>query len=240
MIEVPCRAGRTFSFDPATTARLIVDMQYDFVADEGVCGGGHLDLKSLQACVPRVRAVLDAARELAMTVAQTRYGFKPDLSNLPDSVREQSRAAGAEQGTPGRMGRILTESEPGFQILPELTPAEDKIVVNKPTFGAFASADLHTQLQARGVRPLLICGVTTECCVEGTIREAVDLGYYVMTLEDCCGAFEPELHEGTMRAMQSEGHLFGWTGSSEARLAALPASQAAEYPRCPHRRASAR
>ena len=228
MIEVSCRADRTFSIDPASTALLIVDMQYDFVADEGASGGGHVDLKPLQACVPRVRAVLDAARGLGMTVAYTRYGFKADLSNLAQSVREQSRDAGGEYGTPGPMGRILTEGEPGFQILPELTPAEGEIVVDKPTFGAFSSTDLHARLQARGVTRLLICGVTTQCCVEGTIREAVDLGYYVMTLEDCCGAFEPEWHEGTLRAMQSEGHLFGWVGTSEALLAAIPEVQAAE------------
>jgi len=228
MIKVSCRSDRSFSFEAATTALLIVDMQYDFVADEGACGGGHVDLKALQACVPRVRAVLDAARGHGMTIAHTRYGFKPDLCNLPQAVREQSRDAGGEYGAPGPMGRILTEGEPGFQILPELTPADGEIVVNKPTFGAFGSTDLHDQFQARGVTHLWICGVTTQCCVEGTIREAVDLGYYVMTLEDCCGAFKREWHEGTMRTMQSEGHLFGWVGTSQALLAALPAARAAE------------
>ncbi len=226
MIEVSCTADRSFSFNPATSAFLIVDMQYNFVADEGACGGGHVDLKPLQACVPRIRAVLDAARGLGVTIAYTRYGFKPDLSNLPASVREQSREAGGEYGTPGPMGRILTEGEPGFQILPELAPADGEIVVDKPTFGAFAGTDLHEQLQARGIRRLLICGVTTQCCVEGTIREAVDLGYYVLTLEDCCGAFERDWHKGTMRALQSEGHLFGWVGTSEALLCALPAAAA--------------
>jgi nicotinamidase-related amidase len=86
--------------------------------------------------------VLDAALPLGMMIAHTRYGFAPDLSNLP-----------------------------------ELTPAEGEIVVNKPNFGAFGSTDLHDRLCARGVTHLWVCGVTTQCCVEGTIREAVDLGY---------------------------------------------------------------
>ena len=77
--------------------------------------------------------MLDAARGLGMTVAYTRYGFKADLSNLAQSVREQSVTRAANTAPPGPMGRILTEGEPGFQILPELTPAEGEIVVDKPT-----------------------------------------------------------------------------------------------------------
>lgn len=127
-------------------------------------------------------------------------------------MREQSREAGGEYGTPGPLGRILTEGEPGFEIIEPLTPRPDEIVVNKSTFGAFTYTDLDEQLKERGITHVVICGVTTQCCVECTLREAVDRGYFVLTLDDCCGAFEDELQEGTLRAIQSEGHLFGWIG----------------------------
>lgn len=222
MHRISCVAGRRFAFDPATTALVIVDMQHDFVSDGGACGVLGADVKPLQAIVPRLQRVLSAMRQLGTTIVHTRYGFRSDLSNLPEAVRQQSRDAGGEYGSPGPMGRILTEGEPGFAIIPELSPREDEIVINKASFGAFTNTTLHDQLQARGITHLIIGGVTTQCCVEGTLREAVDRGYFCLTLNDGCAAFESELHDGTMRTIRSEGHLFGWIASCENLVAALP------------------
>lgn len=215
MISVKSYAGRRFDFDPQTTALVIVDMQRDFIEDSGACGAGGMNVKRLQEVVPRVRALLAAMREVGATVVHTRYGFKPDLSDLSDSMRRQSREAGGEYGTPGPLGRILTHGEPGFQIVPELQPREGEIVIDKSTFGAFTYTGLDDILRGKGVTHLVLCGVTTQCCVEGTLREAVDRGYFVLTVENCCGAFEQELQDGTIRAIQSEAHLFGWVAGSE-------------------------
>ena len=208
--SVPAADGRGFGFDPATTALIIIDMQRDFIDDEGACAAVGADVKPLQAIVPRVAALLQAARGAGLTVVHTRYGFKADCSDLFEAVRRQSRDAGGEYGTPGPLGRILIRGEPGFEIVEPLTPQPDEIIIDKPTFGAFAASTLDTILRSRGVTPLLVSGVTTQCCVECTIREAVDRGYYVCTVEDCCGAFEADLHANTIKAIQSEGHLFGW------------------------------
>jgi biuret amidohydrolase len=224
MLNITSRHDRTFRCDPAEAALVIVDMQRDFIEDGGACGVGRMNVKPLQDVVPRVRKLLDAARSVGMQVVHTRYGFKTDLSDLPEAVRQQSRDAGGEYGTPGPLGRILTQGEPGFQILPELQPADGEWVVDKSTFGAFTHTTLDASLRAKGIKSIILCGVTTQCCVEGTLREAVDRGYFMLTVADCCGAFEPELQEGTLRIIQSEGHLFGWIADLQDLLSAMPSS----------------
>lgn len=216
---------RRFTFDLRSTALVLIDMQRDFVEDGGACDFLGANVKPLQAIVPNVAALLDQARRSGMTIAHTRYGFKKDLSNLSDSVRLQSRSAGGEYGTAGPLGSMFVEGEPGFQIIPQLAPAAGEIVVNKPTFGAFVGSDLHAQLDRRGATHLIFCGVTTQCCVENSLREAVDLGYFVLTVADGCAAFDPELHEGTLHAIASEGHLFGWIANSADVLSGIRQSE---------------
>lgn len=226
-ISVKSKGDRTFDFAFETTALIIVDMQRDFIEDGGACGVLGADVKPLQDIIPRVRSMLELFRESGAVVVHTRYGFKPDLSDLPDAVRQQSREAGGEYGTAGPLGRILTQGEDGFQIISELEPAAGEIVVDKATFGAFTNTELDKTLRGKGITHVVVCGVTTQCCVEGTLREAVDRGYYVMTIEDCCGAFEAELHNGTMTTIQSEGHLFGWISDSEEIKSAVHNAQMA-------------
>ena len=226
MFNVACTAERTFRFDPRNTALVIVDMQHDFVSDNGACGAGGMDVRPLQAIIPNLRKVLSAMRRQGVQVVHTRYGFKPDLSNLSEMMRQQSRDAGGEYGTPGPMGRILIEGEAGFEIIPQLMPQTGEIVINKASFGAFTNTDLHDRLQKRGITHIIVGGVTTQCCVEGTLREAIDRGYFCLTLNDGCAAFEPELHNGTMRTIQSEGHLFGWIAGCDDLVEACSAGTA--------------
>jgi biuret amidohydrolase len=221
-------SNRSFACEASRTALVIVDMQRDFIEDGGACGAGGMNVKALQDVVPRVRTLLNMARNVGFQIVHTRYGFKSDLSDPPEAVRQQSRDAGGEYGTPGPLGRILTQGEAGFQILPELQPAEGELVIDKSTFGAFTHTGLDATLRAKGISHIILCGVTTQCCVEGTLREAIDRGYFVLTLADCCGAFEPELQEGTLRAIQSEGHLLGWIAGLDDVLGAInPTQQAA-------------
>ncbi|MBT8154714.1 cysteine hydrolase [Epibacterium ulvae] len=220
MKSVQAWSDRNFEFDYSTTALIIVDMQRDFVEDEGACGAGGMNVKPLQAVVPRIKSLLERFRENGAPVVHTRYGFKPDMSDLPEAVRLQSKAAGGEYGTPGPLGRILTQGEAGFEILAELSPKPGETVVNKSTFGAFTYTELDKILRGKGVSHVVICGVTTQCCVEGTLREAVDRGYFVLTVADCCGAFEEKLQKGTLDAIQSEAHLFGWIADSQDVLSA--------------------
>lgn len=220
MLNIGAYDNRNFSCDLSKTALIIVDMQRDFVEDAGACGDGGLNVKPLQNVIPRIQSILELFRNNGATVVHTRYGFKPDMSDLPEPVRLQSKEAGGEYGTPGPLGRILTQGEAGFQIIDELTPRPGETVIDKSTFGAFTYTELHNILRGKGITHVLICGVTTQCCVEGTLREAIDRGYFVLTIADCCGAFEPKLQDGTLSAIQSEGHLFGWIADSTNILSA--------------------
>lgn len=222
MPVISATEGRAYEFEPNKTALIIVDMQRDFIESGGACDMLGADVKLLQSVVPHVCQLLAFARKVGLRVVHTRYGFKRDLSNLSPAIRMQSRAAGGEYGTPGPLGLMFVEGEAGFGIIPALMPLSNELVVNKPTFGVFAGSDLHSQLSQEGIDHLIFCGVTTQCCVESSIREAVDRNYFVLTVHDACAAFEPALHEATFRAIASEAHLFGWIASTMNVVASLP------------------
>src|SRR5207253_2581737 len=139
--------------------------------------------------VPRVAKLVAAARRHGIEVIHTREGHRPDLSDLPASKRDRSRAAGAEIGSPGPLGRVLVRGEYGHDFIDELRPAPGEAVFDKPGFGAFYATSLDDHLRARSIDRLLFTGVTTQCCVQSTLREAVDRGYSCLTFYDGCAAF---------------------------------------------------
>ncbi len=214
--SVACRAGRTYAFDPASTALLVIDMQKDFLAPEGMCGQLGEDLSALTAIVPRISRLLDAARAAGLTVIHTREGYAPDLSDVHPLKRERDGP-----GTPGPLGRFLIRGEAGHDFIEELRPAPGEAVIDKPGFGAFYRTDLEAQLTAQGITHLILTGVTTQCCVFSTLREAVDRGFWCLLLEDCCAAFDPADQAATLQIVQSENHLFGWIAESGAVVDAV-------------------
>jgi nicotinamidase-related amidase len=221
MFKVESYGGRVFEFDARSAALIVIDMQHDFCSRNGACAAGGADVSLVEQAIPKIRSVLDAARRGGLLVVHTRYGFRPDLTDLADSVQRQSREAGGEYGTPGPMGRILTRGEPGHEIIDELRPVAGEPVIDKTGNGAFYATQLHDILLKRRITHLIFMGVTTQCCVESTLREAIDRSFYCLTLYDCCAAFDQTLHNATFAAIQSEGHLFGWVANSPAVLSAL-------------------
>ncbi len=219
MITVPAFADRIYSFPPKKTALLLIDMQRDFIDNVEANG----ESGPVQAIVPTLRGLLQAARDAGMTVAHTREGHVPDLSDLNEVKRERSRDAGAEIGVEGSMGRYLIRGERGHDFIDELQPEPGEWVIDKPGFGAFYATDLDLRLRARGITHLIIGGVTTQCCVQSTLREAVDRGYRCLTLADGCASFDTALHDATMAIIQSEGHLFGWIATCADVATALKA-----------------
>ena len=217
MITVPAFSGRSFSFPPEKTALLLIDMQRDFIDNVDANG----ESGPVQAIVPALRGLLDASRDAGLTIAHTREGHVPDLSDLHDAKRERSRDAGAEIGAEGAMGRYLVRGEYGHDFIDDLRPLPGEWVIDKPGFGAFYATDLELRLQARGITHLIIGGVTTQCCVQSTLREAVDRGYRCLTLADGCATFDMALHDATMAIIQSEGNLFGWIATCTDVAAAL-------------------
>lgn len=206
--------------DPARTALVIIDMQRDFLEPGGFGETLGNDVSRLTPAVAPCRRVLDRARDLGLLVIHTREGHRPDLSDAPKAKVERGRPS-LRIGDPGPMGRILIRGEAGHEIIAELAPAPGEPVIDKPGKGAFYQTDLELMLHNRGIDTLLVCGVTTEVCVNTTVREANDRGFRCIVLGDCCGSYFPEFHQAGLAMIKAQGGIFGWVSTSDAVLRAL-------------------
>ncbi|HKQ25850.1 MAG TPA: cysteine hydrolase [Burkholderiales bacterium] len=209
-------------FDPKTTALLIIDMQRDFVMPGGFGEALGNDVTPLQATIAPTKRVLEAARKKGMLVIHTREGHRPDLTDCPPTKLVRGRGK-TRIGDPGPMGRILVRGEIGHDIVPELYPAAGEPVIDKPGKGAFYATDLELILRDRGIKTLIVCGVTTEVCVNTSVREANDRGYECVVLADCVGSYFPEFQKAALAMIKAQGGIFGWVSDSRRALAALGA-----------------
>ena len=194
-------------------ALIIIDMQRDFLEPGGFGETLGNDVSLLQAAVAPLRKVLDAARAAGMLVIHTREGHRPDLSDAPRHKVERGEPS-LRIGAPGPMGRILVRGEPGHDIIPELYPAPGEPVIDKPGKGAFYQTDLELMLKNREIDTLFVCGVTTEVCVNTTVREANDRGFRCIVLSDCCASYFPEFHAAGLAMIKAQGGIFGWVSAS--------------------------
>jgi biuret amidohydrolase len=217
---------QAIALDAARTALVIIDMQRDFLEPGGFGEALGNDVSRLAAAVPPCRALLEAARRVGLLVVHTREGHRPDLSDALRAKVERGHPS-ARIGAPGPMGRILIRGEPGHDIVPALAPAPGEPVIDKPGKGAFYQTDLDLVLKNRGVDTLLVCGVTTEVCVNSTVREANDRGYRCLVVADACASYFPEFHEAGLAMIRAQGGIFGWVGTSTAVLDALAVRAAA-------------
>src|ERR1700753_3255721 len=208
------------SVDLDKSALVIIDMQRDFLEPGGFGAALGNDVSRLQAAVDPCRQVLDAARELGMLVIHTREGHRPDLTDAPPHKVKRGDPA-TRIGAPGPMGRILVRGEPGHDIIAELYPASGEPVIDKPGKGAFYQTDLDLMLRNRGIETLLVGGVTTEACVNTTVREANDRGFRCVVLSDCCASYFPEFHAAGLAMIKAQGGIFGWVSASPLLLAAM-------------------
>jgi nicotinamidase-related amidase len=206
--------------DPARTGLLIIDMQRDFLEPGGFGAVLGNDVSLLRRAVPPIQRVLAAARAARLQVIHTREGHRPDLSDLPPAKKARGKLA-LGIGDRGPMGRILVQGEPGHDIIAELAPIAGEPIVDKPGKGAFHATDLDAILHNRGIAQLIVCGVTTEVCVNTTVREANDRGYECLVLEDCVASYFPEFHETGLRMIKAQGGIFGWVGRSDQLIEAL-------------------
>ena len=218
------------SVELARTALLIIDMQRDFLEPGGFGETLGNDVTRLQAAVKPLQAVLAAARAAGLLVIHTREGHRPDLSDAPPAKVERGSPS-LRIGAPGPMGRILIRGEPGHDIVPELYPIDGEPVIDKPGKGAFYQTDLESMLKNRAIKNLLVAGVTTEVCVNTTVREANDRGYRCLVPEDCCGSYFPEFHAVGLKMISAQGGIFGWVSHSAEIIAALSAPVSDESPR---------
>ncbi len=212
-----------FELDPGRCALVIIDMQRDFVDPGGFGEALGNDVSLLRRAIAPTRKVLEAARKRGMLVVHTREGHRPDLTDLQPNKKARGRLK-TGIGDKGPMGRILVRGEYGHDIIDQLKPAPGEPVIDKPGKGAFHATDLDSMLHNRGIRQLVVCGVTTEVCVNTTVREANDRGYDCLVLEDCTGSYFPEFQKAAIAMIKAQGGIFGWVSDSRRFLAALPAS----------------
>jgi nicotinamidase-related amidase len=209
-----------FELDPGTTALVMIDFQRDFVDPGGFGEALGNDVSLLRRAVPPAAKVLEVARAIGMLVVHTREGHRPDLADCPPTKKARGRLK-VGIGDPGPMGRILVRGEYGHDIVKELAPLAGEPVIDKPGKGAFYATDLHAILENRRIAQLVVCGVTTEVCVNTTVREANDRGYDCLVLEDCVASYFPELHAAALAMVKAQGGIFGWVSDSRRFLAAL-------------------
>ncbi len=209
-----------FGFELPHTALVIIDMQRDFVEPGGFGESLGNDVGLLQAIVPTCRAVLDAWRAAGGFVVHTREAHRPDLSDCPPAKRLRGSPT-LRIGDRGPMGRILVAGEPGNQIVAALAPVDGELVVDKPGKGAFYATGLHETLQRRGITHLVFMGVTTEVCVQTSMREANDRGYDALIVEDGTESYFPEFKAATLAMITAQGAIVGWSAPAAALIAAL-------------------
>ncbi|SFN31528.1 cysteine hydrolase family protein [Variovorax sp. OV329] len=209
-----------FDCEVQRTALVIIDMQRDFIEPGGFGESLGNDVALLAAIVPACQAVLAAWREAGGMVVHTRESHRPDLADCPPAKRNRGNPR-LRIGDPGPMGRILVAGEPGNQIIDALKPAVMETVIDKPGKGAFYATPLQAKLQERSIRKLLFMGVTTEVCVQTSMREANDRGYDSLLLEDCTESYFPQFKAATLEMVRAQGGIVGWTTPSSSLLSAM-------------------
>ncbi len=217
--------------DTAKTAVIVVDMQNDFGSKGGMFDRAGIDISGIQKVIDPTAKVLASARRAGVKIIYLKMGFRPDLSDLgspdsPNRVLHLRFGVGKTIRAPdGRESRTLIRDTWNTDILPELKPQADDVVIYKHRFSGFYQTDLDATLKKLGIKHLIITGCTTSVCVEATVRDAMYKDYSCVLLTDCMS--QPTLgkslpgsnHDASLVVLTEAG--FGWVSSSDQFIKAL-------------------
>jgi nicotinamidase-related amidase len=206
----------------SNVALIVIDMQRDFMEPGGFGDALGNDVPRLQTIVPTLKGLIEGFRSLELPIIHTIECHQPDLSDCPPSKIKRGQGE-LTIGSEGPMGRILIKGEPGNGIIPELAPLPGEFVIHKPGKGAFYATNLELILKEHNITHLFITGVTTEVCVQTTMREANDRGYECLMVEDCTESYFPEFKQSTLEMVRAQGGIVGWTAPAAAVLKGLEA-----------------
>jgi len=209
-----------FPLQRDAVALIVIDMQRDFAEPGGFGASLGNDVSRITRIIPDVKRLIAGFRSAGLPVIHTMECHRPDLSDLPPAKRDRGNPS-LRIGDKGPMGRILIAGEPGTAILLELAPIDGEIVIEKPGKGAFYATGLGDILKRKGIKQLVFAGVTTEVCVQTTMREANDRGYECVLLEDCCGATDHGNHLAAIKMVKMQGGVFGAVATSDALVAGI-------------------
>ncbi|MDB5642508.1 MAG: cysteine hydrolase [Hyphomicrobiales bacterium] len=220
MIEVAAEPY-PFKLDPERTALVVIDMQRDFVEHGGFGAALGNDVTRLQAIIPAVAEIIALFRAKGWPILHTRECHRPDLSDCPPSKRLRGEGAGLRIGDTGAMGRLLVRGEPGAAIIPECAPLDGEMVVDKPGKGMFCNTDVEAMLHERGITHLVFTGVTTEVCVQTSMREANDRGFECLLMTDCTESYFAAYKAAVISMVTAQGGIVGWATDLAALSSAV-------------------
>ncbi|TGQ45942.1 MULTISPECIES: isochorismatase family cysteine hydrolase [unclassified Mesorhizobium] len=203
-----------FAFKPESTVLVVIDMQRDFAEPGGFGASLGNDVSRVVAIVPTVKRLIAGFRAAGLPVIHTMECHRPDLSDLPPAKRNRGNPS-IRIGDVGPMGRVLIAGEPGTAILNELAPLPGEIVIEKPGKGAFYATSFGDDLKRLGAQQLVFAGVTTEVCVQTTMREANDRGYECLLAEDATESYFAEFKAAALAMIRAQGAIVGWTATTD-------------------------
>ena len=207
----------SYEFDRQRTALIVIDMQRDFAEPGGFGESLGNDVSLIQAIVPTVQKLIEGFRAGGLTVIHTKECHRPDLSDCPPAKRNRGNPT-LRIGDPGPMGRVLIAGEPGTDIIPQCAPIAGEIIIEKPGKGAFYATSLGSILSEKDITHLVFAGVTTEVCVQTTMREANDRGYVCLLAEDATESYFPEFKTAALAMIRAQGAIVGWTATTDQVL----------------------
>lgn len=205
-----------------TTALIVIDVQGDFCAEGGYMAGFGFDLTALRRPIPKIQALLAACRAKGITVCHTRETFAPDLSDVQaHRLWRGVDGNGVAVGDRGPNGRYLIDGEACWEIIPEVAPWPGEAIFNKPSYGSFSTTNMDAYLRGRGIRDLIFAGLTTDCCIHTSVREALDRGYDTLTVSDATAAGTEDVHEAALKLLVKKSGVFGAVADTQAVLTAI-------------------